>query len=208
MVLCTDSHSGQFELVSCNRPRTIRPNTNWCCKSFGNEWMKHDSSGVGVLARTIQVDGSNGRPWISFLFVFRPHLSVMTTQSPFFPDERLQGPQSISLIRADQTKPSPKSGAVQLEWNKTGSLLLVRFGEHEGILFSALVLNCLCLQKMYQQWFTYTLSLHLRTPLCQNYVPSLFTPGQFCTHSGIPSAREVSRYAVGLVACTRGVMNG
>jgi hypothetical protein len=91
--------------------------------------MKHNSSGVGILARTIQVDGSNGRPWISFLFVLRPHLSVMTTQSPFFPDERLQGPQSIALIRADQTKPSPKSGAVQLEWNKTGSLLLVRFGE-------------------------------------------------------------------------------
>ncbi|KAG2369449.1 WD repeat-containing protein 8 [Suillus spraguei] len=42
-------------------------------------------------------------------------------------DERLQGPQTISLQRADPTKPNPKSGAVQLEWNKTGTLLLVRF---------------------------------------------------------------------------------
>lgn len=43
-------------------------------------------------------------------------------------DERLQGAQILPLIRADQTKPSPKSGTVQLEWNNTGDLLLVRFG--------------------------------------------------------------------------------
>ncbi|KAJ7706304.1 WD repeat-containing protein 8 [Mycena rosella] len=41
--------------------------------------------------------------------------------------ERLQGPYSIVLQRVDQTKANPKSGAVQLEWNKNGSLLLVRF---------------------------------------------------------------------------------
>ncbi|KAJ7092601.1 hypothetical protein C8R44DRAFT_816099 [Mycena epipterygia] len=45
----------------------------------------------------------------------------------FLSYERLQGPYSITLQRADLTKPSPKSGAVQLEWNKSGSLLLVRF---------------------------------------------------------------------------------
>lgn len=44
-------------------------------------------------------------------------------------DERLQGAQSISLIRTDLSKPNPKTGAVQLEWNKTGTLLLVRFGK-------------------------------------------------------------------------------
>lgn len=45
----------------------------------------------------------------------------------FLSYERLQGPQTISLQRTDPTKPNPKSGAVQLEWNKTGTLLLVRF---------------------------------------------------------------------------------
>ncbi|KIK46409.1 hypothetical protein CY34DRAFT_411345 [Suillus luteus UH-Slu-Lm8-n1] len=51
-----------------------------------------------------------------------------TTQGRgFLSYERLQGPQTISLQRTDPTKPNPKSGAVQLEWNKTGTLLLVRF---------------------------------------------------------------------------------
>ncbi|OAX44364.1 WD repeat-containing protein 8 [Rhizopogon vinicolor AM-OR11-026] len=45
----------------------------------------------------------------------------------FLSYERLQGLQTISLQRTDPTKPNPKSGAVQLEWNKTGTLLLVRF---------------------------------------------------------------------------------
>jgi hypothetical protein len=52
----------------------------------------------------------------------------------FLPVERLQGPQSVNLTRADQTKPGPRSGAVQLEWNKTGSLLLVRFGKQSQTL--------------------------------------------------------------------------
>ncbi|KAF9244583.1 WD repeat-containing protein 8 [Melanogaster broomeanus] len=45
----------------------------------------------------------------------------------FLSYERLQGPQTINLNRVDLTKPNPKSGTVQLEWNKTGSLLLVRY---------------------------------------------------------------------------------
>ncbi|KAF8213169.1 WD repeat-containing protein 8 [Mycena galopus ATCC 62051] len=45
----------------------------------------------------------------------------------FLSYERLQGPHSIALQRVDHTKSSPKSGAAQLEWNKSGSLLLVRF---------------------------------------------------------------------------------
>ncbi|KAJ6509416.1 WD repeat-containing protein 8 [Mycena vitilis] len=45
----------------------------------------------------------------------------------FLSYERLQGPHTIALQRVDYTKASPKSGAVQLEWNKSGSLLLVRF---------------------------------------------------------------------------------
>ncbi|PPQ81698.1 hypothetical protein CVT26_007771 [Gymnopilus dilepis] len=42
-------------------------------------------------------------------------------------DDRLQGPQVLGTIRADPTKPNPKSGVVQMDWNLTGSLLLVRF---------------------------------------------------------------------------------
>ncbi|KAJ7783658.1 hypothetical protein DFH07DRAFT_788607 [Mycena maculata] len=45
----------------------------------------------------------------------------------FLSYERLQGPHSIALQRTDQTKPSPKSGTIQLEWNKNGTMLLVRF---------------------------------------------------------------------------------
>ncbi|KAF9462116.1 WD repeat-containing protein 8 [Collybia nuda] len=45
----------------------------------------------------------------------------------FLSYERLHGLQAITLNRADQTKPNPRSGVVQLEWNITGSLLLVRF---------------------------------------------------------------------------------
>ncbi|KIK96018.1 hypothetical protein PAXRUDRAFT_32676 [Paxillus rubicundulus Ve08.2h10] len=45
----------------------------------------------------------------------------------FLSYERLQGPQTINLNKVDLTKPNPKSGAVQLEWNKTGTLLLVRY---------------------------------------------------------------------------------
>ncbi|KXN83915.1 WD repeat-containing protein WRAP73 [Leucoagaricus sp. SymC.cos] len=45
----------------------------------------------------------------------------------FLSYEQPQGTQVLSLIRPDQTKPNPKSGTVQLEWNNTGDLLLVRF---------------------------------------------------------------------------------
>ncbi|KII93811.1 hypothetical protein PLICRDRAFT_49829 [Plicaturopsis crispa FD-325 SS-3] len=45
----------------------------------------------------------------------------------FLSYDRLRGSQSLSPTRADPTKSSPKTGAVQLEWNKTGTLLLVRF---------------------------------------------------------------------------------
>ncbi|KAI6108473.1 WD repeat-containing protein 8 [Pisolithus croceorrhizus] len=48
----------------------------------------------------------------------------------FISYERLRGPQSISIRRVDLTRPNQRSGAVQLEWNKTGTLLLVRFAEN------------------------------------------------------------------------------
>jgi len=45
----------------------------------------------------------------------------------FLSYERTEGPQSLSWSRVDQTKPNPRSGTAQLEFNITGSLLLVRF---------------------------------------------------------------------------------
>ncbi|KAI0053377.1 YVTN repeat-like/Quino protein amine dehydrogenase [Auriscalpium vulgare] len=48
----------------------------------------------------------------------------------FLSYERLQGPQPLSVVRPDPSKPNPKSGTLQLEFNKTGTLLLARF---EGV---------------------------------------------------------------------------
>jgi hypothetical protein len=45
-------------------------------------------------------------------------------------DEKLQGPHPLNVNRADSSKPYPKSGTVQLEFNKTGTVLLARFGEN------------------------------------------------------------------------------
>ncbi|KAF8230672.1 WD repeat-containing protein 8 [Tricholoma matsutake] len=45
----------------------------------------------------------------------------------FLSYERMEGLRSLNLPRIDQAKPNPKSGTAQLEFNTTGSLLLVRF---------------------------------------------------------------------------------
>lgn len=45
----------------------------------------------------------------------------------FLSYERRRGTQVLS-VRPDLTKPNQKSGPIQLEWNNTGDLLLVRFG--------------------------------------------------------------------------------
>jgi len=50
-----------------------------------------------------------------------------THRRGFLAYDRPSLPFSISSTRADPSKANPKSGAVQLEWNINGSLLLVRF---------------------------------------------------------------------------------
>ncbi|KAI0320374.1 YVTN repeat-like/Quino protein amine dehydrogenase [Amylostereum chailletii] len=45
----------------------------------------------------------------------------------FLSYERLQGPHPLNLVRTDPSKPNPKSGVAQLEFNKTGTALLARF---------------------------------------------------------------------------------
>lgn len=44
------------------------------------------------------------------------------------PDDRVQSAASVPLVRTNPEKPDPKSGAVQLEWNLDGTLLMARFG--------------------------------------------------------------------------------
>ncbi|KAJ8517990.1 hypothetical protein ONZ45_g4900 [Pleurotus djamor] len=45
----------------------------------------------------------------------------------FLTYDRLEGPQTIPVNRTDHSKAMPKMGALQLEWNKTGTLLMIRF---------------------------------------------------------------------------------
>ena len=46
-------------------------------------------------------------------------------------DEKLEGPHPLNVNRADNSKPYPKSGTLQLEFNKAGTLLLARFGKKD-----------------------------------------------------------------------------
>ncbi|THU93629.1 YVTN repeat-like/Quino protein amine dehydrogenase [Dendrothele bispora CBS 962.96] len=47
----------------------------------------------------------------------------------FLSYERIKSPQSIThyQVKSDPTKPNPKTGVIQMDWNRTGTLLLVRF---------------------------------------------------------------------------------
>ncbi|KAI9445082.1 YVTN repeat-like/Quino protein amine dehydrogenase [Lactarius indigo] len=45
----------------------------------------------------------------------------------FLPYEKLRGPHPLNTSKVDNSKPDPKCGTVQLEFNKTGTLLLARF---------------------------------------------------------------------------------
>ncbi|KAF9270125.1 YVTN repeat-like/Quino protein amine dehydrogenase [Marasmius fiardii PR-910] len=45
----------------------------------------------------------------------------------FLSYDKIRTPYGITLTKPDVTKPNPKSGVCQLEWNKNGTILLVRF---------------------------------------------------------------------------------
>jgi len=110
-------------------------------------------------------------------------------------------------MRTDLSKPNPKTGTVQLEWNKTGSLLLVRFGEVDSQ-FLCLYLTSFLPQRMSQQSSTYT-----RSPLPQNHsrlncVPSSCTQNRFCMLDGIQFGKAVWRCVVARGVCTHGAMSG
>lgn len=49
-------------------------------------------------------------------------------------DERLHTPSTIAIIRPDLSKPYPKSGAMQLAFNTSGTLLLARFESTPGMI--------------------------------------------------------------------------
>ena len=46
-------------------------------------------------------------------------------------DDRVQSAASVPMRRTNPEKPDPKSGAVQLEWNLNGTLLMARFGRSQ-----------------------------------------------------------------------------
>ena len=55
--------------------------------------------------------------------------NVLVLIFQIFADDHIDGPHVLSsTTRSDPTKPNPKSGVVQMEWNLTGNLLLIRFG--------------------------------------------------------------------------------
>jgi hypothetical protein len=51
-------------------------------------------------------------------------------------DERGVGITALTITRRDGAKGLPKSGAAQIEWNLTGTMLFVRYGEHLGDTFN------------------------------------------------------------------------
>lgn len=79
-------------------------------------------------------------------------------------DERSRGPQPINVHRVDPTKPNPKSGAAQLDWNKTGTLLLVRFGMLSS--YALTMDHSESWQRMCRHWCTSMISLLRQTHLC------------------------------------------
>jgi len=44
-------------------------------------------------------------------------------------DEKLRGSYPLNTSKVDNSKPDSKCGTMQLEFNKTGTLLLARFGK-------------------------------------------------------------------------------
>ncbi|KAG2023093.1 WD repeat-containing protein 8, variant 2 [Coprinopsis cinerea AmutBmut pab1-1] len=80
-------------------------------------------SPVGVLELSSRISGS--------VTVWRePSRWLEATEGRgFLSYEKLQGTQTLQVNRVDLTRPYPKSGILQLEFNITGSLLLVRFGK-------------------------------------------------------------------------------
>lgn len=122
-------------------------------------------------------------------------------------DERLQGPQSINLTRTDLSKPNPKTGTVQLDWNKTGSLLLVRFGQANSHSFYTSLTSC-CLQRTFQRSFTYTPSRPLQSHSHRNCVVSSYTQNRFSMLDGIQSGKAVWQYVVAPEVYIPGAMSG
>jgi hypothetical protein len=70
--------------------------------------------------------GNNQRSWLLVVLVAHPSQIFLISQ--VCADNRINGPYLLRYIRADLTKENPKSGVIQMEWNLTGNLLLIRFG--------------------------------------------------------------------------------
>ena len=80
------------------------------------------------LAGAFQLARGNRRPWVLILYVLNTYRDFVTNKTTLS-DEKLQGPHPLNANRVDHSKSYPKSGTLQLEFNKTGTLLLARFGK-------------------------------------------------------------------------------
>lgn len=136
---CCLSHSGtytrQSDMVCHVHPRAIQSNYDRSSASHVrprdiiNQPDRHSGGSLPIGWSRRKAEDS------SLVGTLSAYLAV--TLNDHCPDERLDGPQTISLIKPDLSKPNPRSGAVQLEWNKTGTLLLVRYGNDDGRLYGA-----------------------------------------------------------------------
>jgi hypothetical protein len=136
------------------------------------------------MARAVQMARIHRSARISFVQVMPGMMYFHGLRERVWTDERLHGPQSINMTRTDISKPNPKTGAVQLEWNKTGSLLLVRFGEAFRLPLFNLILRS-SEQKTSQQLSTFTLFHQLLRHSTRNCVVFSYIRSRFCMLGGI-----------------------
>ncbi|KAG5220522.1 WD40 repeat protein [Salix suchowensis] len=88
--------------------------------SWGPVAMLELTSRLGSNVEPSQwVEDTDGRDFF--------HSLSLVSDSSLLVDERIQGPQTIPIGRVDHSK-LPKAGIVQMEWNKTGTILMARYG--------------------------------------------------------------------------------
>lgn len=65
------------------------------------------------------------------MYARNDQLSLGPNDIVLISDEKLEGPHTLNVNRVDNSKLYPKNGTVQLEFNKTGTILLSRFGNSD-----------------------------------------------------------------------------
>lgn len=118
------------DLVTCRNPRYVDSASNQCGGQYLFILGFHYSADCFRLFGESLQNGWKQQKVVAFCLVSSSSQSDsnLVLISQIFADDHINGPHVLSTIRADPTKPNPKSGVVQMEWNLTGNLLLIRFG--------------------------------------------------------------------------------